>query len=74
MVRASGPAVRLRSVDRPPGVGKTKGEAGALLDEARALRGTAATRESLFQKIDPEAAEKLYDRARDFQNEFKKQQ
>ena len=54
--------------------GKTKGEAGALLDEARALLGTAATRESLFQKIDPEAAEKLYDRARDFQNEFKKQQ
>lgn len=54
--------------------GKTKGEAGALLDEARALLGTAATRESLFQKIDPEAAEKLYDRARAFQNEFKKQQ
>ena len=54
--------------------GKTKGEAGALLDEARALLGTAATRESLFQKIDPEAAEKLYDRGRDFQNEFKKQQ
>ena len=54
--------------------GKTKGEAGALLDETRALLGTAATRESLFQKIDPKASEKLYDRARDFQNEFKNQQ
>lgn len=54
--------------------GKTKGEAGALLDETRALLGTAATRESLFQQIDRKAAEELHDRARDFQNEFKKQQ
>lgn len=54
--------------------GKTKGEAGALLDEARALLGPSSTRESLFQRIDRRAAKRLHDRARDFHSEFKKQQ
>ena len=54
--------------------GKTKGEAGALMNEARALLGTAATRESLFQQIDPAAAAALHDRARAFHNEFQNQQ
>ena len=54
--------------------GKTKGEAGALLDETRALLGTAAPRESLFQKIGWDAAKSLHDRARDFHDEFKRQQ
>lgn len=39
--------------------GKTTGEAGTLLDETRTLLGTAATRESFFQKIDPDAAKGL---------------
>ena len=54
--------------------GKTKAVAGALLDETRALLGTAATRESLFQQIDRKAAESLHDRARAFHNEFQNQQ
>jgi len=54
--------------------GKTKGAAGALLDETRALLGTSSTRESLFQQIDRAAAENLHDRARDFHNEFQNQQ
>ena len=54
--------------------GKTKDEAGALLDEARALLGSAATRESLYQQIDRVAAKSLHDRAQDFQNEFQNQQ
>ena len=54
--------------------GKTKDEAGALLNETRALLGTGATRESLFQPIDREAAERLHDRARGFHNEFRKQE
>ncbi|MEO8353169.1 MAG: hypothetical protein ABI680_15675, partial [Chthoniobacteraceae bacterium] len=54
--------------------GKTKGEAGALLDEARALLGTASTRESLFQQIDRDAAKDLHNRARAAQNEFQNQQ
>ena len=54
--------------------GKTKGEAASLLNEARALLGTAATRESYFQQIDREAVESLHDRARAFHNEFKNQQ
>jgi len=53
---------------------KTKDGAGGLLDEARALLGTAATRESLFQQIDQKAARSLHDRARAFHNEFQKQQ
>jgi hypothetical protein len=54
--------------------GKTKGGAGALLDETRALLGSSATRESLFQQIDPEAARRLYNQTRDFHNEFQNQQ
>ena len=54
--------------------GKTKGDAGALLDETRALLGTAATRASLFQQIDRAAATRLHERARAFQNEFQNQQ
>ena len=54
--------------------GKTKGAAGALLDETRALLGTSSKRESLFQQIDRAAAGNLYDRTRDFHNEFQKQQ
>ncbi|GDY23320.1 hypothetical protein LBMAG56_46670 [Verrucomicrobiota bacterium] len=54
--------------------GKTKGEAGALLDETRALLGTASTRESYFQAIDREAAMGLHDRARAFHNEYQNQQ
>lgn len=54
--------------------GKTPDGPDALLDEARALLGSAATRESLFQQIDRKAAQSLHDRARDFQNEFQKQQ
>src|SRR5690348_10183802 len=46
--------------------GKVTGEAGALLNEARALLGSAATRESLYQQIDPTAVQSLHDRARDF--------
>ena len=54
--------------------GKTKDGAGALLDEARALLGAAATRERPHQQIDRAAAESLHDRARDLQNEFQNQQ
>lgn len=54
--------------------GKTKAEAGALLNEARALLGTTATREDFLRLVDPGAAKRLHDRARDFQNEFQIQQ
>ncbi|MEN9678852.1 MAG: hypothetical protein RIS76_4748 [Verrucomicrobiota bacterium] len=54
--------------------GKTKGDAGALLNETRALLGTASIRESLFQQIDRKAAEDLHYRARDFHSEFQNQQ
>ena len=54
--------------------GKTKGQAGALLDETRALLGTAATHDSLFQQIDRKSAIRLHDQARDFHNEFQYQQ
>ena len=54
--------------------GKTQGEAGTLLDEARTLLGTASSRESLFQKIDPTSARNLHDRARAFQNEHEQHQ
>ena len=54
--------------------GKTKGAAGALLDETRALLGTSSTRESLFHQIDRVAAENLHDRARSFHGEFQQQQ
>ncbi len=54
--------------------GKTKAEAGALLDVARALLGTTATREGFLRLVAPGAAKLLHDRARDFQNEFQHQQ
>jgi hypothetical protein len=54
--------------------GKTKGAAGELMDEARALLGTTATREGFLQAVEPGAAKLLHDRARDFQNEFDHQQ
>lgn len=54
--------------------GRTKGAAGALLNETRALLGTEATRVSLFQQIDRKAAESLHDRARAFHNDFQNQQ
>ena len=53
--------------------GKTKAEAGALLDETRALLGTAATRESLFQQIDRKAAKNLHDQAKAFHSDFERQ-
>src|SRR5690606_21162905 len=43
--------------------GKTKGEAGALLDEARELLGTTMYAHSAFEKIDPQAAASLCERA-----------
>lgn len=54
--------------------GKTKGEAGALLNETCALLGAGSKRESLFQQINREAAQSLHDGARDFQSEFQQQQ
>jgi hypothetical protein len=54
--------------------GKTKEAAGALLNEARALLGTTATREGFLRRADPGAATLLHDRAREFQNEFQHQQ
>jgi hypothetical protein len=54
--------------------GKTKAEAGALLDEARALLGTTATRDSFLRPVDKGAAMLLHDRTRDFQYEFEHQQ
>ncbi len=54
--------------------GKTKGKAGALLDETRALLGSPATRESYFQKINWNSAKSLHGRARDFHSDFQKQQ
>jgi hypothetical protein len=63
--------VARRAAGRP---GKTKGEFCALLNEARALLGSASTRESFFCPIDSQAAENILARARAAQNEFKKQQ
>ena len=54
--------------------GKTKGGAGALLDEARTLLGWAATAEGLFQLIDRMAVQSPHDRAWDLQHEFRNQQ
>jgi len=54
--------------------GKTKDAAGALLNEARALCGTSAKRESVFQNLGPSAAKSLHDRAKAFQNEFENHQ
>jgi len=53
---------------------KTKADAAALLNETRVLLGTAATRESLFQKIDRASAKSLHDRARAVHHEYQNQQ
>lgn len=53
--------------------GKTKAAAGALLDEARALLGTTATREGFLRAPEPRAAKLLHDRARDLQIESEPQ-
>jgi hypothetical protein len=54
-------------------MGKTKGEAGALLDEARALLGPAVTTAAMHRRIDRRKAATLRVRARDFQNEHERQ-
>ena len=43
--------------------GKTIGEAGALLNEARKLLGITSTRESFLHRPDPQAAELLHEQA-----------
>ena len=53
--------------------GKTKGEHGALLQEASKLLGRASTRESLFAQPERRATQDLHDRARASQAEFEKQ-
>jgi hypothetical protein len=53
--------------------GKTKAEAGVLLNDARALLGTTSTREDFLRPVDKAAARDLHDRARDFQNEYEDQ-
>ena len=50
--------------------GQAKAAAGELLDEARALLGTTATREGFLRTVEPGAARLLHDRSRDFQNEI----
>ena len=44
--------------------GKTKGEPGALLDEARQVLGITSTREGFLQRVDLAVAKDLYERAR----------
>ncbi len=53
--------------------GKTKGTAGALLDEARLLLGTSVDGDRSIRKIDLRTARSLHRRARDFQNEYDNQ-
>ena len=54
--------------------GRTTGEAGALLNEARALLGTAVPQENLLQQINRKAARSVHNRARDFHDEFRNQE
>ena len=54
--------------------GRTKGEAGALLDEVRALLGPTSTLESFTRPVDRNMVRTLYRRARDLQSEFQQQQ
>ena len=69
------PAFGLWTAKRAAGrKGKSKAAAGALMDEARALLGTTATREGFLRIVEPGAAKLLHDRARDFQNKFQHQQ
>lgn len=53
--------------------GKTKGEHGALLQEASKLLGPASTRESFFAEPERRATQDLHARARASQAEFEKQ-
>lgn len=53
--------------------GKTKAAAGAVLDEARTLLGSTATRENFLRPINHRAAKHLHDQARDHQNTFENQ-
>jgi hypothetical protein len=53
--------------------GKTKGEYGALLQEASKLLGPASTRESFFAQPDRRAVESLHGRAEASQAEYEKQ-
>ena len=46
--------------------GKTKAEAGALLNEARALLGKTATREDFLRLVEPDAAKRLHDQCASF--------
>lgn len=57
----------------PVARGKTKGDAGALLNEARAFLGSAATQESYLKEIDRTTATRLQDQAKSFYNEFQNQ-
>jgi hypothetical protein len=54
--------------------GKTSGEAGKMLDEARALIGRGYGEEKVRPKLNKAALEDLHDRMRDFQNERRNQQ
>lgn len=54
--------------------GRTKGEAGKMLDEARALAGQGCGKEKVSPNLDKRALENLYERMRDFQSEHRKQQ
>ena len=69
-MRAFGLWAARRSAGRK---GKTKAEAGAVLDEARAVLGTTATRESFLQPVEQDVAQALYERARKAQNELENQ-
>ncbi len=52
--------------------GKTKGDAGILLNEARRALCASANPKEIFRKIDPTTARSLYDRAVAFQNRHEK--
>lgn len=54
--------------------GKTSGEAGKLLDEARALIGQGFGEDKVRPKLNKAALEELHDRMQEFQNEHRRQQ
>lgn len=54
--------------------GKTSGEAGKLLDEARALIGRGHGEEKVRPKLNKTVMEELHDRIQDYQNEQQRQQ
>lgn len=53
--------------------GRTGGEAGELLDEARALVGQGYGEDKVRPKLNKAALEDLHDRMREFQNEHRRQ-